>query len=120
MEEGVGDHRHQCVSMQTGPGATFEVIEAKFLLVLLMPPLTDPSGFDGGGELLQARIGWQQIRPIVFLLSPSTGVRQRARPRRPACTDYDCRACGACGHPQREYVEPRRDMSAGLWFPAAN
>ena len=66
LEEGVGDHRHPCVSMQTGPGSTFEVVEAEFLLERLMRLLTDPSGFDRGGELLQARIGWQ-VRHIVFL-----------------------------------------------------
>ena len=75
LEEGVGDHRHQCVSMQTGPGPTFEVIEAEFLLELLMRLLTDPSGFDRGGELLQACICWQ-VRHIVFLLA-----------RRPAFAD---------------------------------
>jgi len=33
------------------------VIEAKLLLELLMRLLTDPSGFDRGGEHLEARIG---------------------------------------------------------------
>ena len=36
---------------------TFEVVEAKLLLELLMRLLTDPSGFDRGGEHLEARIG---------------------------------------------------------------
>ena len=30
--------------------------------------LTDPSGFDRGGELLEARIGWE-VRHVVFLLA---------------------------------------------------
>src|SRR5450631_3249624 len=36
LEEGVGDHGHQGVSVQPGPGSTFEVVEAKLLLELLM------------------------------------------------------------------------------------
>ena len=32
LEEGVGDHRHQRVSMKSGPGSTFEVVEPKLLL----------------------------------------------------------------------------------------
>ena len=41
LEEGVGDHRHQRVSVQTGPRSTFEVVEAEFLLELLMRLFTD-------------------------------------------------------------------------------
>ena len=61
--------------MQPGPGSAFEVIEAEFLLELLMRLFTDPSGFDRGGEFRQARIGWQ-VRHIVFLFA-----------RRPAFAD---------------------------------
>jgi hypothetical protein len=34
------------------------VIEAELLFELLMRLPTDPSRFDRGGELLEARIGW--------------------------------------------------------------
>jgi len=51
------------------------MVEAEFLLELLMRLLTDPSGFDRGGEHLEARIG-RQVRHIVFLLA-----------RRPAFAD---------------------------------
>ena len=61
--------------MQTGPRSTFEVVEAEFLLELLMRLLTDPSGFDRGGKRFEARIGWQ-VRHIVFLFA-----------RRPAFAD---------------------------------
>ena len=44
------------------------MVEAKLLLELLMRLLTDPSGFDRGGEHLEARIG-RQVRHIVFLLA---------------------------------------------------
>ena len=48
LEEGVGDHGHQGVSVYPRPGSTFEVVEAKLFLELLMRLLTDPSGFDRG------------------------------------------------------------------------
>ena len=62
--------------------------------------LTDPSGFDRGGEHLEARIG-RYVRHIAFFARQSTIVRRRARPRCPVDTAYDCRACRAYGHPQR-------------------
>jgi hypothetical protein len=44
------------------------MVKAKLFLELLMRLLTDPSGFDRGGEHLEARIG-RQVRQIVFLLA---------------------------------------------------
>jgi len=44
------------------------VVEAKLLLELLMRLLTDPSGFDRGGEHLEARIAGK-FEHIVFLLA---------------------------------------------------
>ena len=44
------------------------MVETKLLLELLMRLLTDPSGFDRGGEPLEARIR-RQVRHIVFLLA---------------------------------------------------
>lgn len=43
LEIGVGDAGHQRVPVQPGPGAALEVVEAEFLLQLLMCLLTDPS-----------------------------------------------------------------------------
>jgi hypothetical protein len=51
------------------------VIEAQFLLELLMGLFANPSGFDRRGELFEARIGWQ-VGHIVFLFA-----------RRPAFAD---------------------------------
>jgi hypothetical protein len=45
-----GDHTHESVAMQTAPGSPFEVIEAKFLLELLMGLLAEPARLDGGSE----------------------------------------------------------------------
>src|SRR5215203_2813223 len=42
-----GDHTHESVAMQTAPGSPFEVIEAKFLLELLMGLLAEPARLDG-------------------------------------------------------------------------
>src|ERR1700691_1141644 len=67
LEEGVGDHRHQRVSMQSRPGSTFEVVEPKLLLELLVSLFTDPPGLDRGSERLDGGIG-RQVRHIVFLL----------------------------------------------------
>ena len=44
------------------------MVEAKFLLELLMRLFTDPSGLDRGSEHLEARIG-REVRHIVFLLA---------------------------------------------------
>jgi len=44
------------------------VIETELFLELLMSLLTDPSGFDCGGEHLEARVGWH-VRHLVFLLA---------------------------------------------------
>ena len=66
MEEGVGDHRHQRVSMQSRPGSTFEVVGPKLLRELLMGLFTDPPGLDRGSERLDGGIG-RQVRYIVFL-----------------------------------------------------
>jgi len=54
--------------MYPGPGSAFEVVEAEFLLELLMRLLTDPPRLDGGGQHLERGIG-RQVRQVVFLLS---------------------------------------------------
>lgn len=59
MQEGVGDHCHQGVSVKADPGPALEVVEAQFLLELLMRLFTNPSGLDGSGERLEAGVGWQ-------------------------------------------------------------
>ena len=48
LEEGIGDHCHQRVTVKTLPGSSLEVIEAEFLFELLMGLLADPSRLDGG------------------------------------------------------------------------
>ena len=59
LEKGVGDHRHQRMSVQAGPGATFEVVEAELFLELLMGLLTDPASLDGSGERFDWRVSGQ-------------------------------------------------------------
>ena len=43
MEEGEGNHDQDRVMVQAVPTASFEVVETKFLLQLLMGLLADPS-----------------------------------------------------------------------------
>ena len=46
LQVGASDARHQCVSMQPGPGASLEVIEAEFFLELLVGLLAGPAHLD--------------------------------------------------------------------------
>jgi hypothetical protein len=52
LQEGVGHHRHQGMAVKSGPGSSFEVIEAQFFLELLMRLLANPARLDRAGESL--------------------------------------------------------------------
>jgi hypothetical protein len=43
LEEGVGDHCHEGVPVKPSPGSSFEVIEPKFFLELLMGLRAEPT-----------------------------------------------------------------------------
>lgn len=45
LQEGVGDHCHQGVTMKTLPGSPLEVIKPKLLFQLLMRMFANPSTF---------------------------------------------------------------------------
>jgi hypothetical protein len=49
LQEGLGDHGHQCVTMKTLPGSSLEVIKSEFFFQLLMRLFANPSCLDGGG-----------------------------------------------------------------------
>ena len=68
LEEGVGDHRHECMTMQALPGPSLEVIEAKFFLELLVGLLANPSRLDGTCQGAQVGLR-RQVGEIVFLLT---------------------------------------------------
>lgn len=68
LEEGVSDHCHQGVSMQSRPGSAFEVIETKFLLELLVCLFTDPTGLDRSRERLERDIR-RKVRDVILLLA---------------------------------------------------
>ena len=57
--------RHQRVTMQAGPGAALEVVEAEFLLELLVRLLAHPARLDRGGQALQ-RGPNRKVAEIVF------------------------------------------------------
>jgi hypothetical protein len=46
LQEGEGDHGHERVPVQAGPGAALEVVEPQFLLHLLMRLLAHPASLD--------------------------------------------------------------------------
>ena len=48
LEESVGDHRHERMTMQALPGSALEVIESKFFFQLLVSLLANPWRLDGG------------------------------------------------------------------------
>ena len=68
LEEGVGDHRHERMTMKALPGSSLEVIETEFFFQLLVSLLANPSRLDGGRQGAQVRLR-RQVGEIVFLLS---------------------------------------------------
>lgn len=68
LEEGVSDHGHECVTVETLPGSLLKVIKPEFLFQLLMRLFADPSRLDLGSQCAQICHG-RQIGEIVFLLS---------------------------------------------------
>jgi hypothetical protein len=48
LQEGVGDHCHESVTMKTLPGSPFKVIKPEFLFQLVMGLFANPSCLDGG------------------------------------------------------------------------
>jgi len=48
LQDGVGDHCHESVTMKTLPGSPFKVIKPESLFQLLMGPFANPSCLDGG------------------------------------------------------------------------
>src|SRR5918994_6595807 len=68
LEEGVGDHRHQRMTVQALPGSSLEVIETEFFFQLLVSLLANPPRLDGSRQGVQVRL-CRQVGEIVFLLS---------------------------------------------------
>ena len=68
LQESEGEHRHERVAVKTLPGSPLEVVEAEFLLHLLMRLLANPSCLYGGGQSAQIGRG-RQIGEVVLLLS---------------------------------------------------
>ncbi len=67
LEESVGDHRHERMTVKALPGSALEVIETKFFFQLLVSLLANPSRLDGGREGAQVSRG-RQVGEIVFHL----------------------------------------------------
>jgi hypothetical protein len=72
LEEGVGDHRHERMTVKALPGSALEVIEAEFFFELLVSLLANPSRLDGG----------RQGEPVRFYRQVADS-KYRARPLDP-------------------------------------
>jgi hypothetical protein len=68
LEEAEGEHRHQGVPVQPGPGPALEVVEAELLLELLVRPLARPARLDQGRQLLGRGLG-RQVGEVVLPLT---------------------------------------------------
>ena len=68
LEVGAGDARRQRVPVQPGPGAALEVVEAEFLLHLLVGLLAYPARLDRAGQGAPRRAG-RQVREVVLALA---------------------------------------------------
>src|SRR3954453_18022785 len=68
LKEGIGDHRHEGMTVKAMPGSSLEVIETEFLFQLLMGLFTNPARLDGAGECFDRRVDGQ-VREVVFALS---------------------------------------------------
>ena len=56
LEEGVGNHRHECVAVKPLPASAVKVIKSEFLFHLLMCLLADPAPLDGFRQSAQAGV----------------------------------------------------------------
>jgi hypothetical protein len=62
LEEGVGDHRHERMTMQALPGSALEMIKTEFFFQLLVSLLANPTRLDGGRQGAQVGLspaGWR-------------------------------------------------------------
>ena len=50
LEKAKGDHGHERVAMQADPRTALEVVEAEFLLHLLVALFADPARLDSGRQ----------------------------------------------------------------------
>ncbi len=91
LQVGEGDAAHQRVPVQAGPGAPFEMAQARFLLELLVRLLADPARLDRAGQGPQRGPG-RRVAEVALALAvraplarqPSFPARQAARRAAPA------------------------------------
>ncbi len=80
LKEGIGDHRHEGMTMKSRPGSSFEVVKPELFLQLLMGLLTDPARLDSAGQCLDRRVS-RQVREVVFSLPIGTTFSDQPRLR---------------------------------------
>jgi hypothetical protein len=62
LEEGVGDHRQERMTMQALPGSALEMIETEFFFELLVSLLVDRKAYDPNEPLWQQNIEFIKVR----------------------------------------------------------
>lgn len=70
LEEGVCDHFHERMTMQTLPGSALEVIETEFFFQLLVSLLANPTCLDGSRQAAQPA-GWRHDElsaPVILVV----------------------------------------------------
>ena len=104
LEESVGHHGHERVSMQSGPGAPLEVVEAELLLELLVRLFANPARLDGSGQGLEIGLR-RQVGQVVLAFA-----------RRAMLADEPDRlARGDAGSPSRRFVVSGRPRLGPGW-----
>ena len=68
LQKGHGDHDHEGVVVEPMPAPALEVVEAEFLLHLLVRLLADPARLDEPGEALDRGVGGQ-VGEVVLRLA---------------------------------------------------
>jgi len=56
LEEGVGDHRHERMTVKALPGSSLEVVKTEFFFHLLVSLLANPTRLDGGCQGVQVGV----------------------------------------------------------------
>ena len=91
LEERVGDHGHECMTMQALPRPSLEVIEAEFFLQLLVGLLANPSRLDASCQSVQVSVR-RQVGEIGISSLPSFCVPGLCRPLSLVKLKFSCNA----------------------------
>src|SRR6266536_3986581 len=114
LEVGERDAGHERVSVQAGPGPSLEIVEAEFLLELLMRLLADPACLDRRSQASECGAN-REIAEIVFALSAAAPFPDE--PDFLARQVAVARAAWSIGHPHAHSREARGERALGTSPP---